>query len=159
MAETVVVGVDGTADSLEALRAVADLAEESGASLVVVYVRHESPMVAESVGWGGAEALTVETLDEVQNMSQDRAAAALFGRKVDWRFEVASGDPAMELIAAARRHHASTITVGGRSHGLIGGLVLGSVAQKLVRHSPVSMLVVRDGQPHRVDAESIAPAV
>jgi nucleotide-binding universal stress UspA family protein len=159
MAETVVVGVDGTADSLEALRAVADMAEESGASLVVVYVRHESPLVAESLGRGGAEALTLEALDEEQKSSQDRAAAALAGRELDWRFEVASGDPATELIATARRHRASTITVGGRSHGLIGGLVLGSVAQKLVRHSPVSTLVVRDGRAHDLDAASAAQAV
>jgi nucleotide-binding universal stress UspA family protein len=159
MAETVVVGVDGTADSLEALRAAGDLAEESGASLVVMYVRHESPLVAESLGRGGAEAAMVEALDEEQRVTRDRAAAALSGREVDWGFEVASGDPATELIAAAHRHRASAITVGGRSHGLIGGLVLGSVAQKLVRHSPVSTLVVRDGRAHLLDAASAAQAV
>ncbi|HWW67862.1 MAG TPA: universal stress protein, partial [Solirubrobacterales bacterium] len=75
MAETVVVGVDGTADSLEALRAAGDLAEESGASLVVMYVRHESPLVAESLGRGGAEAAMVEALDEEQRVTRDRAAA------------------------------------------------------------------------------------
>ena len=63
----------------------------------------------------------------------------------------ALGDPATELIAAAREHQAGAIVVGGRSHGVVGGLVVGSVAQKLVRHSPVSVLVVRDGQAHRLD--------
>jgi nucleotide-binding universal stress UspA family protein len=33
--------------------------------------------------------------------------------------------------------------VGGRGHNLLGGLLLGSVAQKLVRWSPISVLVVR----------------
>lgn len=40
--------------------------------------------------------------------------------------------------------------VGGRTHGVVEGLVMGSVAQKLIRHSPVSVLVVRDGQAHRL---------
>lgn len=38
MANTFVVGVDGTADSLTALAAAATMAEESGADLDVVYV-------------------------------------------------------------------------------------------------------------------------
>jgi len=159
MAEMVVVGVDGTADSLGALRAAADLAQNSGASLVVVFVRHESPIVAESLGRGGAEYAMIETLDEEQNDARDRAAAALSGREVDWRFQVASGDPAAELITAARDEHAGAIVVGGRSHGIIGGLIVGSVAQKLIRHSPVSVLVVRDGQAQRLDAASTAWAV
>jgi nucleotide-binding universal stress UspA family protein len=73
---------------------------------------------------------------------------------VRWRFDVALGDPATELIAAAHDHGATAIVVGGRSHGVVGGLVLGSVAQKLVRHSPVSVLVVRDGQAHHLEPTS-----
>jgi nucleotide-binding universal stress UspA family protein len=64
------------------------------------------------------------------------------------------GDPATELVAAARAHHAKTIVVGGRNHGVVGGLVVGSVAQKLVRHSPVSVLVVRDGKVQSLDVVS-----
>jgi nucleotide-binding universal stress UspA family protein len=61
-----------------------------------------------------------------------------------------TANPTMELDAAARRHKATTIVVGGRTHGLIGGVVVGSVAQKLIRHSLVPVLVVRDGQAHRL---------
>ena len=42
MSKTVVVGVDGSADSLAALNSAAELAEESGAFLVVLHVRHDS---------------------------------------------------------------------------------------------------------------------
>jgi nucleotide-binding universal stress UspA family protein len=148
-----VVGVDGTADSLTALNSAAGLAEESGASLLVVHVRHESSMVAESLGAGAGAAMS-DALDEVEEMSREGAADVLSGRKVRWTFEVAFGDPATELIAVARDRQAPTIVVGGRSHGVIGGLVVGSVAQKLVRHSPVSVLVVRDGHPYRLEGVS-----
>ena len=156
MAKPMVVGVDGTADSLAALSSAADLAQESGAELVVVHVRHESAVAtAASSVEAGAEAAVAEALDEVERTSRERVADVLAGRRVPWRFEVASGDPAAQLIAIARDHAATTIVVGGRTHGVVGGLVIGSVAQKLVRHSPVSVLVVRDGQAHRLE---VAPS-
>jgi nucleotide-binding universal stress UspA family protein len=153
MIKTLVVGVDGTSDSLDALRSAAERAEESGAFLIVLHVRHESGMAAGSLE-AGAEVAMSEALDEAEKISHDGAAQALSGRKVHWRFDVAVGDPATQLIAAAREQHADAIVVGGRSHGVIGGLVIGSVAQKLVRHSPVSVLVVRDGQAQRLETTS-----
>jgi len=140
-----VVGVDGTADSLAALGLAAELARESGSRLLVVHVRHESGVVAANSALTGAEVAVNDALDEVEAMSRERAGDVLAGRGVPWSFEVASGDPSSELIAAARHHRAGTIVVGGRTHGVVGGLVMGSVAQKLVRHSPVSVLVVREG--------------
>jgi nucleotide-binding universal stress UspA family protein len=146
MGKPMVVGVDGTADSLAALGFAAGLAADSGAGLVVVHVRHESGLVAGNAALTGAELAVDEALDEVEDMSRTRAEDVLAGRRVPWRFNVALGDPATELIAVARHEKASAIVVGGRTHGLLGGFVIGSVAQKLVRHSPVSVLVVRDGR-------------
>jgi nucleotide-binding universal stress UspA family protein len=156
MIETMVVGVDGTADSLAALNSAAELAARSDAFLVVLHVRHDSGIAAGSLE-AGAEAAMIEALDQTERTSRERAADVLSGRPVHWRFDVAFGDPATELIAAARDLHAGAIVVGGRSHGVVGGLVLGSVAQKLVRHSPVSVLVVRDGRAQRLEASSDAP--
>lgn len=143
-----VVGVDGTADSLAALGTAAELAGESGAELVVVHVRHENGIVAANSALTGAGVALDEALDEVERMSRERAADVLAERSVPWRFEEAFGDPACQLIAVAGRERATTIVVGGRTHGVVGGLVVGSVSQKLIRHSPVSVLVVRDGRAH-----------
>ena len=155
MAKPMVVGVDGTADSLAALSMAAELAEESGARLVVVHVRHESGVVLASSALADAGVAMNDALDEVERMTRQRVTDVLAGRRVPWRFDVASGDPASELIAAAARLNAVTIVVGGLNHGIVGGLVVGSVAQKLVRHSPVSVLVVRDGLAQRLD---VSPA-
>jgi nucleotide-binding universal stress UspA family protein len=153
MANKMVVGVDGTVDSLAALAAAAELAEESTMKLVVVHVRHDSALSAASLD-AGAEFAMKDAHDSIEQMARERASDVLAGRTVDWRFDVALGDPATELIAAAHKHGARTIVVGGRSHGVVGGLVVGSVAQKLVRHSPISVLVVRDGHAHRLEAAS-----
>lgn len=141
--DTVVVGVDGTADSLDALAGAARIGDEIGAGLVVVFVRHESAL-ASAAGAGAAGVAIHSTLDAQERSAYERAVAVLADRGVHWRFEVRDGDPATELIGAARQHRARAIVVGGRSHGLVGGVVTASVAQKLVRHSPVSVLVVRE---------------
>src|SRR5258706_13006845 len=93
MAKPMVVGVDGTADSLCALSAAAELAEESGASLVVVHVRHESGVVAANSALAGAGVGINEALDEVGQMSRQRGADVLAGRRGERRVWGASGGP------------------------------------------------------------------
>ena len=155
MTKPIVVGVDETAASLAALGWAATLAEESGAGLVAVHVRHANG-VASALGVAAGTADLYEALAELERITSEHVSFALAGRKVHWRFDVRWGDPATQLIATAVALEATAIVVGGRQHGLVGGLVVGSVAQKLVRHSPVSVLVVRDGQAHRVDASATA---
>src|SRR5580704_4344422 len=118
MAKTFVVGVDGTADSLAALAAAATMAEESGADLDVVHVRHGPALTSVGEGSGGAAAAESDALDEMEQTSRQRASDVLAGRHVQWRFDVAVGDPATELVAAARAQNAATIVVGGRNHGV-----------------------------------------
>jgi nucleotide-binding universal stress UspA family protein len=153
MADPIVVGVDTTADSLRALSAAADLAQDHAAPLLAIHVRAEP-----SLAWvasGAGEAVAIETADELEAIARTQVADVMTGRRVDWRFEVTSGDPGTELIKAAIEHRAGAIVVGGRHHGVVGGLVLGSVAQKLVRKSPVSVLVVRDDHTHSISAASL----
>jgi nucleotide-binding universal stress UspA family protein len=149
---SMVVGVDGTADSLAALAWAAAAATDSERKIVVVFVRHVASVVTAASGMeADAEVVAERTLDEIERSTRARVGEMLAGTAVAWSFDVRSGDPASELIAAAEASQADTIVAGGRNHGVIGGLVLGSVAQKLVRNSPVSVMVVRDGSPHRLD--------
>src|SRR6188508_277757 len=109
MGNVLVVGVDGTADSLGALAAAAELSEESGSDLVVVHVRHESWATAvgdSQIGGVAAELAATDSLDAIEATSRERSQEVLAARQVHWRFEVASGDPATALIEAARRHAA-----------------------------------------------------
>ncbi len=58
-------------------------------------------------------------------------------------FEVIPGDPGPELDAAAKRHNAGLLVVGSRRPDPIRHYLLGSTAEKLVRHAHTSVLVVR----------------
>jgi nucleotide-binding universal stress UspA family protein len=52
------------------------------------------------------------------------------------------GNPAQQIADAAREAHADLIVVGTRGHTDIGGLLLGSVTQRLLHEAPCPVLVV-----------------
>lgn len=62
---------------------------------------------------------------------------------------VRSGDPANEILEAAREHGADLVVTGTRGRGGLESVLLGSVARKLLTHAAASVLVVRDGASAR----------
>ena len=143
MTHNIVVGVDGSDNSMVALKTAADLAIQTQARLSVIFV-HDPRAGALAVAYdGGAELYVEQTAAELEATSRERAFHLLANRPVEWTFDVVGGEAAHTLVVAAQARAAWLIVVGGRGHSLLGGLVLGSVAQKLVRSSPISVLVVR----------------
>jgi nucleotide-binding universal stress UspA family protein len=53
------------------------------------------------------------------------------------------GDPADEIVKAAKRLRADLLLAGAKGLGAVGRFLLGSVSTKLLRHSPCSILIVR----------------
>ena len=53
------------------------------------------------------------------------------------------GDPADEILAAAKAFQAELIVIGARSLGRVGRLVLGSVSTKVMHESDCDVLVVK----------------
>ncbi len=60
--------------------------------------------------------------------------------------ELVQGPPAQVITHAAERHGHDLITVGAHGHRGVRRLLLGSVAESTIRHSPCSVLVVHGGQ-------------
>jgi nucleotide-binding universal stress UspA family protein len=149
MRRSMVVGVDGTADSVTALRRAAEIARTSNLLLILVHVRHSSP-------WAGISPLSAgyaaQTLDEIEAEARQAAGEALEKVAVDWEFVVRAGEPARELIAVAEARSALYIVVGGRPHSAPASVLLGSVATAVVHHFQGSVLVVRS----KDDSEWIA---
>jgi nucleotide-binding universal stress UspA family protein len=56
---------------------------------------------------------------------------------------VESGDPADEILMAAKKHESDIIVIGYKGYGKEGRFLLGSVTDKIVRHASRSVLVVR----------------
>jgi len=137
---TFLVGLDDSIESRGALDTAVRLGAPIEAELVLVFVRHTPSTVA-----GSPEALSAHdlALDAIADEIQVQAAAQLKDYVGAWTFEQRSGDPTAALIDAALRHDADLIVVGHRGHSELVDLMLGSVASRLVHHSPRSVLVAK----------------
>lgn len=135
----IVVGVDGSEASKDAVRWAAHQAELTGAALHAVMVWHppvsaHAALVPASMEqeWAAGsrqvlEQVLVDTLGE--------------GTPVPVHSSVVRGHPATELLAAART--AALLVVGGRGHGAFTGMLLGSVSQRCASHAPCPVVIVR----------------
>jgi nucleotide-binding universal stress UspA family protein len=56
---------------------------------------------------------------------------------------VESGDPADEILLAAKKENADIIILGYKGYGKEGRFLLGSVTDKVARYAGISVLVVR----------------
>lgn len=133
----IVVGVDGSATSLAALRWAVRQAELTGAR-VEALATWTFPY---STGFGGAVAdfdlagATQQALDDT--LAQVPTDVPVTGR-------VTEGPAAPLLLEAART--ADLLVVGSRGHGAFTGMLLGSVSQHCVSHADCPVVVVR-GEP------------
>jgi nucleotide-binding universal stress UspA family protein len=55
---------------------------------------------------------------------------------------IADGSPLLELLNYVKQHGADFVVVGSHGHGVIGALLLGSVAEGMVRKASVPTLIV-----------------
>ena len=59
---------------------------------------------------------------------------------------ISVGDPATEIVKAARDWPADVIVIGSHGRGGVQRILLGSVAEGVTRHAPCPVLVVRAGR-------------
>jgi nucleotide-binding universal stress UspA family protein len=142
--------IDFSAGSQQAMRVAVRLANEHGAELVLLHTWHVPPMA-----FSGESMLSAEIIQEMRDDAQrglDAAfhAAAVLGAKRATA-KLATGVP-WDTITETAEAGFELIVIG--THGRTGlpRFLLGSVAEKVVRHAPCSVLTVRhDGnlQPFR----------
>ncbi len=53
------------------------------------------------------------------------------------------GQPAEQIIAAAKQHKCEMIVMGTHGHSAVGNLFMGSVAMRVIADSPVPVLMVK----------------
>jgi nucleotide-binding universal stress UspA family protein len=61
------------------------------------------------------------------------------------RLVMRTGNPFYEIVMAAREESADLIVIGTHGRGMIAHVLLGSVAEKIVRKAPCPVLTVREG--------------
>ena len=134
----ILVGVDGSTYAEAAVRAVADLFGDRGevrvTLLTVIRVVALATGVIEEPGSPGNP-------ESWAYFEEPRKILRHVG--IEPTLLLREGDPAEEIVAAARQGGFDLIVVGHRGISTIKALVLGSVSQGVVAHAPCSVLVVR----------------
>ncbi len=74
-----------------------------------------------------------------------KAAAALRRPRVEVRTELGLGDPASEILAHARSGRSALIAMSTHGRTGVRRLLMGSVTEKVLRHSPIPLLACRPG--------------
>lgn len=136
---TIVVGVDGSEESVEALRFAIGEAQRSHASVKAVTAWHVRP-AAYGSGWSvtvEAKSYQTEARNELEH-TLDEAGAATAGVEVE--SSLVEGQPAEVLCREAR--DADMLVVGSRGFGAVHGLVSGSVSQACVQHASCPVVIM-----------------
>ena len=150
--KNILLATDFSEPSGAALEYAKSLAEAFGASVHVLHVLEDL----------AAHAWTTEVYvaalpgvhEEMERQARDRLDR-LFAPEDRDRFRVKTalrvGSPFVEVIRYAREHDIDLIVMGTHGRGAIAHMLLGSVAERVVRKAPCAVLTVR-GKGHTFEA-------
>ena len=139
----ILVPTDFSAGSERAWRTAQRLAGDLGAELVLVHVLVEAPLFVEGpfAGHRVREFYAAARKWVEDQLEQWAAAARGAGRKVQTVLRV--GVPYREIVAAARDEGVDLIILGTHGRGGMDRVLLGSVADRVIRMAPCPVLSVR----------------
>jgi nucleotide-binding universal stress UspA family protein len=141
--------------SMAAVRYAEALAHNFGAQIHLLHVSDKArfEMVTEfPLGLDGT----------VDDAARERLLKILTPREqIEFRpiFEFRSGSPAAEIVKYAKETDVDLIVMGTHGRGLVAHVVLGSVAEKVVRTAPCPVLTVRNSQHEFVVPDTVEEQV
>jgi nucleotide-binding universal stress UspA family protein len=138
----IVVGVDGSTESVEALRWAAGYAAATGGTISAVLSWHY-PTAAGIVQPGSAPKLLTDDVRAAMRDALDKAVTDVFGTTTppSVQAKIAYGHPAVVLLKESE--NADLLVVGNRGHGAFAGMLTGSVSIHCVNNAHCPVVVVR----------------
>jgi len=149
--KTLLVPVDFSDGSARATEVAVDLAKSLGAELLLVTV-FDLPMYAASMGvvpGGTAIAAINDVMEKVREGTEGeltKLASELSKRGLSVRHRLAEGVPAAAIVSLAEDEDAAMIVMGTHGRTGIERLVIGSVAEKVLRMASCPVLTVPLGK-------------
>jgi nucleotide-binding universal stress UspA family protein len=152
MFQNILVAIDGSPDSDQALTQAIDLAE-SEHSRLTLFGAVVTPPTAAYFGAGGevAARLARDAAAETETILREGVQRVPDGVSVS---TVQSSEPARPALThQIKTGHHDLIVMGSRGRGALRSALLGSVSHYVLHHSPVPVLIVH-GDPERGLASS-----
>ncbi|HEY2154786.1 MAG TPA: universal stress protein [Isosphaeraceae bacterium] len=136
----------------KALRYAAALAERFGATLHLLHVLPEVVPMAPDLVAGAPDLVIATALPPEYYRDTEAESLEALGRVLDpsWgavasvERAVRLGDPVEEIIDYAAEQRIDLIVIATHGRTGLGHVLLGSVAEQIVRHSPCPVLTIRD---------------
>jgi nucleotide-binding universal stress UspA family protein len=137
MCKHILVAIDGSIHSQQALPTAIDMAKKFDSEILVLHVSEHDR--------GRAAVFSLETPAEATIMVGDAVnAARQAGVKVRGQLrDVAAGHVAKAIVEAAEANGMDLIVMGSRGLSDVQGLMLGSVTHKVVQTSDIPVLITR----------------
>jgi len=146
----ILVPVDFTENSKKALQYAIPFAKQFGAALTLLYVV-EIPYGTAEVGAVDLARLSEEMRasgrTHLENLVSELQVQSLVDEKL-----VQAGTPYHEITQAAQDHDIDLIIISTHGRTGLARVFLGSTAERVVRHAPCPVLVVREKEHEFIDA-------
>jgi len=143
--KNILVATDFSEPSDAALAYGRELARTFGARLTVLHVADN--IAARAYGADGIVFVEPDLQEELEAMARKNLARLLAGDEgVDIRSEpvvVSASSPAVAIVHYAREQTVDLIVMGTHGRGAMAHLLMGSVAERVVRTAPCPVLTVR----------------
>ncbi|HET9368982.1 MAG TPA: universal stress protein [Vicinamibacterales bacterium] len=152
--QNILVPTDFSAPADAALSYARDLADRFGAKIHLLHavalptfypmgpeVPPSTPMLKIVADVQSASRTALEELAHRLNLPSDR-----------WTVQATVGMPVTEILNTIAAEHIDLVVMGTHGRGVVEHLLLGSVAERVVRRSPVPVLTVHGAPPARREA-------
>jgi len=126
-----------------ALKVAAELAAQRRGRLTVLHVVVPYPVTPPLPGEGVPLVMPVDLVPPLLQRLEKLVARVIRRRAPAVHCRVVVGDPAQEIVEEARRADSIVMSTAGRTG--LAHLLIGSVAEKVVRQSPRPVLTLRSG--------------
>jgi nucleotide-binding universal stress UspA family protein len=151
MYDRILVPTDGSAGTRRAIDHAIELAEAHDATLHGLYVVNTASYASFSMetAWEGIGDMLRDEGEAAVAAIRERAGAA----GVPVETAVLEGSPSREIVRYAEEQDCDLVVMGTHGRGGIDRLLLGSVAERVVRASEVPVLTVRVGSGAETEDE------
>jgi nucleotide-binding universal stress UspA family protein len=139
MFKQILVGVDGSADALEAARLAGKLARQMGSHVIAVAAFEPIPDYLGKPYWEEAAAARMSKAQEIL----EQATTAIGEVPGGLETEMIEGRPADAILDVAQTRQVDLIVMGARGNHALSGLLLGSQSHKVLNKAPCPVLIAR----------------
>jgi nucleotide-binding universal stress UspA family protein len=144
----IVAATDFSDDSVRALTYAEELARKFGAEIILLHVDQPlAPVMLTPEFGAGLDTGAMSRIAEEQRLLAQRELDKIVGRLRDSEIKARSllrvGSPFLEVIHAAQAEGADLIVMGTHGRSGLVHVLMGSVAERVVRKAPCAVLTVR----------------